>query len=60
MKTGSGGGRDDLKRYYEYYDRQELEGLLRTANLSPKRHWTGYGKGLSGQYSGWIVMHANA
>ncbi|OAN78455.1 hypothetical protein A8B82_08730 [Sulfitobacter sp. EhC04] len=59
MKTGTGGGRDDLGRHYEYYSREELEKLLQTAGFSPEQHWTGYGKGLSGQYDGWIVIHTN-
>jgi hypothetical protein len=33
--------------------------LLQTAGFSPTQHWTGYGKGLAGQYDGWIVIHAN-
>ena len=60
MKTGDGGGRDDIGRYYEYYTREDLETALQAAGLSPQRHWTGYGKGLSGQYSGWIVIDARA
>lgn len=59
MKTGTGGGRDDLGRYYEYYDPEDLQALLRAAGFSPERHWTGYGKGLSGKYDGWVVIHAN-
>lgn len=59
MKTGTGGGRDDLGRHYEYYNQEELETLLQTAGFSPAQHWTGYGKGLAGQYDGWIVIHAN-
>ncbi|KIN62317.1 putative methyltransferase [Sulfitobacter noctilucicola] len=50
MKTGTDGGRDNLGRFYEYYTIEELEGLLRTAGFTPDRNWTGYGKGLAGQY----------
>ncbi|MCX7558642.1 methyltransferase domain-containing protein [Sulfitobacter sp. F26204] len=59
MKTGTGGGRDDLGRFYEYYSNEELEALLRTAGFAPQRNWTGYGKGLAGQYSGWVVIDAH-
>ncbi|QFT57835.1 Cypemycin methyltransferase [Sulfitobacter sp. THAF37] len=59
MKTGTGGGRDDLGRHYEYYSLEELESLLRGAGFTPRRNWTGYGKGLAGQYTGWVVIHAD-
>ena len=58
MKMGVGGKRDDIGRYYEYYSKQELEDMLRTAGLTPKDHWTGQAKGLDDTYHGWIVIHA--
>lgn len=58
MKTGTGEGRDDLGRFYTYYTKEALEAHLQEAGFTPQRHWTGYGKGLSGQYSGWIVIEA--
>ncbi len=58
MKTGTGEGRDNLGRFYTYYSKEALETHLQEAGLTPQRHWTGYGKGLSGQYSGWIVIEA--
>ena len=58
MKTGTGEGRDDLGRFYAYYTREELEAQLTDAGFAPRRHWTGYGKGLAGQYSGWVVIDA--
>lgn len=60
MKTGTGGGRDDLGRHYEYYSREELEASLMDAGFTIDQHWTGYGKGLSGQYSGFITIAAHA
>ena len=56
MKTGTGEGRDGLGRFYVYYSKEELESALGAAGFAPQRHWTGYGKGLSGQYDGWIVI----
>ena len=60
LKRGKGGGRDRLGRHYEYYEREELEPLLRAAGLNPVRHWTGVAAGLSGHKDGWIVIHAHA
>ncbi len=60
MKRGAGHGRDRLDRYYEYYQREELEALMADAGLTPKRHWTGKAAGLAGHPEGWIVMQAHA
>lgn len=60
MKTGTGGGRDPIDRHYQYYSPEELETLLTDAGFTTGRSWTGYGKGLSGQYSGWIAIAAHA
>lgn len=60
LKRGSGGERDTLGRYYEYYEREELEALLLAAGLTPRQHWTGVAAGLSGHKAGWIVIHADA
>lgn len=59
MKSGTGSARDDLDRYYEYYQRQELETLLNDAGLTPQHHWTGTSAGLSGHPENWIVIHAH-
>ncbi|SFT88576.1 class I SAM-dependent methyltransferase [Sedimentitalea nanhaiensis] len=59
MKRGAGGGRDRLDRYYEYYQREELETLLTDAGLTPDEHWTGKAAGLSGHPEGWIVIRAH-
>jgi len=60
MKRGSGCGRDRLDRYYEYYEREELEALLVAAGLISTAHWTGIAAGLSGHPEGWIVLRAHA
>jgi SAM-dependent methyltransferase len=60
MKRGTGGGRDTLDRYYEYYEREELEALLTESGLTPDTHWTGKAAGLTGHPEGWIVIRAHA
>ena len=60
MKRGSGHKRDRLDRYYEYYQRDELESLLTAAGLQPVEHWTGRAEGLAGHPEGWITVHARA
>ncbi|MBK0326384.1 class I SAM-dependent methyltransferase [Rhodobacteraceae bacterium F11138] len=60
MKRGSGSKRDSLDRYYEYYQREELETRLTDAKLTPVAHWTGKAAGLAGHPEGWIVIHAHA
>ncbi len=60
MKRGAGGARDELDRYYEYYERDELEALLTSAGLTPDAHWTGKSAGLAGHPQGWIVVQAHA
>lgn len=56
VKRGSGGGRDDLGRHYEYYEQPELEAQLRAASLRPEEHWTGVSTGLSGHPADWIAI----
>lgn len=60
MKRGSGAERDSIDRYYEYYERDELESMLTEAGLTPVDHWYGKGAGLSGHVAGWVVIHAHA
>ncbi|SLN22701.1 Cypemycin methyltransferase [Roseovarius albus] len=59
MKRGSGGKRDKLDRFYEYYEQVELEALLRNAGLNPVNHWLGKAEGLAGNPEGWIVIEAH-
>lgn len=60
VKRGSGGKRDTLDRYYEYYEREDLEVLLNMAGLAPVSHWLGKSAGLSGHAEGWVVIQAHA
>ena len=59
MKRGDGGKRDRLDRYYEYYERDELETLLQDAGMTATEHWTGRASGLSGHPEGWIVIKSH-
>lgn len=59
MKRGSGGKRDQLDRYYEYYEQDELKELLRDARLTPVNHWLGKAEGLAGHPEGWVVIEAH-
>lgn len=59
MKRGSGGKRDRLDRHYEYYERDELETLLRDAGLTPEQHWHGQAEGMAGHPEGWVVISAH-
>lgn len=60
MKRGTGGGRDRLDRYYEYYERAELEAHLADAGLTPVDHWHGQAAGLAAHPEGWVVIEAHA
>jgi SAM-dependent methyltransferase len=59
MKRGTGSDRDRLDRFYEYFERDELEAHLVSAGLEPVAHWTGKAAGLSGHPQGWIVIQAH-
>lgn len=58
MKRGSGSGRDRLGRYYEYYEREDLETLLSRAGLQPGDCWFGTSTGMAGHPEGWIAIAA--
>lgn len=58
LKLGTGEARDDLGRFYTYYQQDELEGLLTLAGFTPITHILGSGTGLDGRSSDWIVIHA--
>ncbi|MDJ1008912.1 MAG: class I SAM-dependent methyltransferase [Paracoccaceae bacterium] len=60
LKRGTGGDRDALGRYYEYYEREDLDPLLEAAGFTPGRHWTGVATGMAGHEQGWIVIEAHA
>ncbi|MFX0543937.1 class I SAM-dependent DNA methyltransferase [Roseovarius sp. S1116L3] len=59
MKTGAGEERDTIGRLYTYYTEDELRALLQHAGFTPEASWTGRDKGLSGQMSDWVVVHAH-
>ncbi|MFX0540804.1 class I SAM-dependent DNA methyltransferase [Roseovarius sp. S4756] len=59
MKTGTGEERDTIGRLYTYYTEEELRALLRNAGFTPEASWTGRDKGLSGEMSDWVVIHAH-
>ena len=58
LKRGQGNARDRLDRYYEYYEEDELQILLRAAGMEPMASWTGKATGLAGHPEGWIAMQA--
>lgn len=61
MKRGSGGKRDSIGRFYEYYEREELEVLLNGVGLQVSDCWYGQGTGLAGGHpEGWLVIRADA
>ena len=59
MKLGDGEGRDDLGRFYTYYDEEDLMRHLTMTGFTPAAHFKGAGKGLSGEHSPWIWIHAH-
>jgi predicted TPR repeat methyltransferase len=60
VKLGTGDTRDDLGRYYTYYQQDELEELLTSAGFTLITHILGSGTGLDGRSSDWIVIHARS
>lgn len=58
MKLGTGGKRDRLGRYYEYYSVEELEDHLRHNDLQPQAHWCNEAQGFDGTPSSFVVIHA--
>ncbi len=59
MKTGTGARRDALGRLYTYYGIEELQDLLRAADLTPFEHATGASVGLDGTLADWVVIRAH-
>jgi SAM-dependent methyltransferase len=60
LKLGTGQGRDALGRFYTYYEKEELQDVLKTAGFTWTRHITGASKGLDGTISEWISVLACA
>jgi SAM-dependent methyltransferase len=59
MKLGEGEGRDGLGRFYTYYDEDDLVRHLTMTGFTPAARFRGVGKGLSGEESPWIWIHAH-
>lgn len=60
VKLGTGDARDELGRYYTYYQQDELEELLTSAGFTLITRILGSGTGLDGRSSDWIVLHARS
>lgn len=60
VKLGTGDARDDLGRYYTYYQQDELEDLLTFVGFAIITRILGRGTGLDGRSSNWIVLHARS
>lgn len=60
LKTGEGERRDRLGRFYAYYSRDEIEGLMRDAGFTATGRAEGANPGLDGVVAPWIVVHAHA
>jgi len=60
LKIGTGEARDSLGRFYAYYTREELEGLVQDAGFSLLDCQLGRGAGLSGEISDWIILTCHA
>jgi trans-aconitate methyltransferase len=60
LKTGEGERRDRLGRFYAYYTREEIEGLMRDAGFTVTGRTEGAGPGLDGAVASWIVVFARA
>lgn len=60
VKLGTGDARDDLGRFYTYYQQDELEELLTLAGFTLITRILGKGTGLDGRSSNWIVLHARS
>ncbi|MEM6891975.1 MAG: class I SAM-dependent methyltransferase [Pseudomonadota bacterium] len=59
MKTGSGEQRDQLGRFYAYYEESELIELLEGVGLRAVRKSTGAEEGLDGTVAPWITILAS-
>ena len=56
MKVGDGEGRDDLGRFYTYYQRDELHEFLNGAGFNVLEEVTGKAPGLAGTVDPWIEI----
>lgn len=60
LKLGSGDARDRLDRFYCYYSREELLGLLKDAGFRVIFETTGQEAGLAGDVEPYIILRAHA
>jgi SAM-dependent methyltransferase len=60
MKLGTGDGRDRLGRFYTYYSKNELIGLVAEAGFTVTQTRHGNGKGLAGGIETFVVLTAHA
>ena len=54
LKKGHGEKRDNLGRFYSYYEKKEVEKNLENANFRTRKYTEGSGSGLSGKKEGWM------
>ncbi len=59
MKLGTGEGTDKLGRFYSYYSKAELAGLLKEAGFTITSSHQGEGPGMAGNIEPWLVLHAH-
>lgn len=60
LKTGEGERRDRLGRFYAYYTRDELVGLMEDAGFGVTSEFVGADAGLDGAVAPWIMVQAHA
>ncbi|MDJ1015162.1 MAG: class I SAM-dependent methyltransferase [Paracoccaceae bacterium] len=58
LKTGAGEARDDLGRFYAFYEDAEITGLLEDAGFQVIERSFGMDKGLAGNLDPWIILLA--
>lgn len=58
MKTGSGETRDKFGRFYSYYTRNELSGLLQDAGFTVQSSSEGSARGLAGSKEPYVIINA--
>ena len=59
LKLGTGEARDNLGRFYCYYEQEEIEVLLENAGFTWLSHKNGEAEGLDGTNSPWIGVLAH-
>lgn len=59
LKTGTGEKRDDLGRFYAFYEEAELRGLLAAAGFTVQQVDHGASAGLAGTVDPWLIVTAH-